>query len=336
MQLSSSSSSADASACASASTSVRLSLRRRRRRQHSRMLDRERAGAVPARLLLSGRRMLVGALFSKLSAQQPSRSRGVMAVATILLCSSFIAPAHAISASSLKVPWRRVDGLVAAETKDFSGEASGIFNNIRTPAALLAGASFGAAFALQPVSGEAMAMGLCKRVYLLISVSAVSAELIAVLVSSITLGRLGTEGKRSASSGSVVDYLREHYELEFLATQFNFQIGLLGLCAMVGIRAWVAFSCPRFGRIACGIVTSALFTMLALMQTPGDKCQTAGGECSGLFAMGVRYVQLLAEKCWRERSVLLLLSLGIGAFSLGELGMALKFMATRGRCAMHS
>ena len=48
--------------------------------------------------------------------------------------------------------------------------------------------------------------------------------------------------------------------------------------------------------------------MLALMQTPGDKF-------SGLVAMGVRYVQLLVEKCWRERSVLLLLSLGIGAFS---------------------
>ena len=62
------------------------------------------------------------------------------------------------------------------------------------------------------------------------------------------------------------------------------------------------------GRIACGIVTSALLTMLALMQTPGDKF-------SGLVAMGVRYVQLLVEKCWRERSVLLLLSLGIGAFS---------------------
>ena len=51
---------------------------------------------------------------------------------------------------------------------------------------------------------------------------------------------------------------------------------------------------------------------------------------------GLRYVQLLAEKCWRERSVLLLLSLGIGAFSLGELGMAVKFMVTRAPCAMHS
>ena len=47
-------------------------------------------------------------------------------------------------------------------------------------------------------------------------------------------------------------------------------------------------------------------------------------------------MQLLAEKCWRERSVLLLLSLGIGAFSLGELGMAVKFMVTRAPCAMHS
>ena len=259
-----------------------------------------------------------------------------MAFTTIVLCSSFIAPAHAIS-SSVKFPWRTQNDLVAAvEMKDFSGEASNLFNNVRTPAALVAGASFGAAFALQPVSGEAMAMGLCKRVYLLISVSAVSAELIAVLVSSITLGRLGSEGKRSASSGSVVDFLREHYELEFVATQFNFQIGLLGLCAMLGIRAWVAFSCPRFSRIACGIVTSALLTMLALMQTPGDKCWAKADKCSGLVAMGVRYVQLLVEKCWRERSVLLLLSLGIGAFSLGELGMALKFMATRGRCAMHS
>ena len=190
-----------------------------------------------------------------------------MAFATIVLCSSFLAPAHAISASSLRPPWRKVDLVAAAETKEFSGEASNLFNNIRTPAALVAGASFGAAFALQPVTGEAMAVGLVKRIYLLISVSAVSAELIAVLVSSITLGRLGSEGKRSASSGSVVDFLREHYELEWVACQFNFQVGLLGLCAMVGIRAWVAFACPRFGRIACGFVTSALLTMLVLMET---------------------------------------------------------------------
>jgi hypothetical protein len=174
-----------------------------------------------------------------------------MALAAILLCSSFIAPARAIGTSSLKLPWRKVDLVAAAETKDFSGEASNLFNNIRTPAALVAGASFGAAFALQPVSGEALAVGLCKRVYLLISVGAVSAELIAVLVSSTTLGRLGSEGKRSASSGSVVDFLTEHYELECtarlsnlrshrdacplipcvpralpdLATQFNFQMG---------------------------------------------------------------------------------------------------------------
>ena len=176
-----------------------------------------------------------------------------MAIAAFLLCSSFIAPARAISTSSLKPPWRKVDLVAAAETKDFSGEASNLFNNIRTPAALVAGASFGAAFALQPISGEALAVGLCKRAYLLISVGAVSAELIAVLVSSTTVGRLGSEGKRSASRGSVVDFLTEHYELECnarlsnlgshrracplircspralpdLATQFNFQMGAL-------------------------------------------------------------------------------------------------------------
>ena len=247
--------------------------------------------------------------------------RNGMSFATIVICSTFIAPVpHAISAPSLKPTWRRVDLVAASETKDFSGEASNLFNNIRTPAALVAGATFGAAFALLPVSGEDMAIGLCKRVYLLISVGAVSAELIAVLVSSVTLGRLGNEGKRSASSGSVVDFLREHYELEYVATQFNFQIGLLGLCAMLGIRAWVTIACPKFARIAVGFVLSALLTMLAFMQTPSDKRNMT------LAAMAIQYVQLLAEKCWRERSVLLLLSLGAGAFSIGELGMALKFM----------
>ena len=250
----------------------------------------------------------------------------IMSIATIVLYSAFIAPAptHGLGTPSRKLPWRSNNGdlMAASEMKDFSGEASNLFNNIRTPAALVAGATFGAAFALQPTSGEAMAIGLCKRIYLLISVGAVSAELIAVLVSSITLGRLGSEGRRSSASGSVVDYLREHYELEYVATQFNFQVGLLGLCAMLGIRAWVTFSCPRFARIAVGFVTSALLTMLAFMKTESEQHTT-------LAAMAVRYVQLMLDKCIRERSVLLLLSLGVGAFSLGELGMALKFMATR-------
>ena len=248
-----------------------------------------------------------------------------MSVATIVIHFAFItpAPAHAISPIP-KLPWRSsADLMAASETKDFSGEASNLFNNIRTPAALVAGATFGAAFALQPVSGETMAIGLCKRIYLLISVGAVSAELIAVLVSSITLGRLGNEGRRSAASGSVVDYLREHYELEYVATQFNFQVGLLGLCAMLGIRAWVTFACPRFARIAVGFVTSALLTMLAFMRTEGAQQHTT------LAAMAVRYVQLMVDRAVRERSVLLLLSLGVGAFSLGELGLALRFMATR-------
>ena len=225
--------------------------------------DGERRGDSPTRTLMVAQiseRPITSTRRISANLQRPPtrrlldhRRRRLMAIAAFLLCSSFIAPARAISTSSLKPPWRKVDLVAAAETKDFSGEASNLFNNIRTPAALVAGASFGAAFALQPVSGESLAVGLCKRVYLLISVGAVSAELISVLVSSTTLGRLGSEGKRSASSGSVVDFLTEHYELECnarlsnlgshryacplircspralpdLATQFNFQMGAL-------------------------------------------------------------------------------------------------------------
>ena len=50
---------------------------------------------------------------------------------------------------------------------------------------------------LQPSATDSMAIGVAKRFHLLIGVGALSAELIAVLVSSITLTRLGMEGKTS-------------------------------------------------------------------------------------------------------------------------------------------
>ena len=210
----------------------------------------------------------------------------------------------------------------AAAQKNFGADASSLLNNVRTPAALVAGATFGAIFALQPSATDSMAIGVAKRFHLLIGVGALSAELIAVLVSSITLTRLGMEGKTSAADGSVMDFLYEHYELELLATELNFQLGLLGLCTMVGIRAWVTFSCPRFAKIAAGFIAAAVLTMLSFMS------ERQHVKDASLIGMAARYIFLLCEKAWVEKRVLLFLGLGMGVYSVLETGKAAFIMAS--------
>ena len=136
----------------------------------------------------------------------------------VLLIFVSCADAFHPAAPMLSATRYRRSPLLVADTaaKDYSGEASNLFNNVRTPAALVAGATFGAVFALQPAYGDAKIIGLAKRVHMLLGVAAFSAELIAVLVSSITLGRLGSKSLSGASSGasSVTEFIDLEYELE--------------------------------------------------------------------------------------------------------------------------
>ena len=255
---------------------------------------------------------------------------GVIGVA----CLSFAPRAPPLLAAKLAPQQQRRFDLVAqASSPDFRGEASNMFNNVRTPAALVAGACFGAVFALQPAATDIPLVGLAKRIHMLIGVTAFSAELISVLVSSISLGRLGTRSAtrtlEEAPPTCVHEFIEGEMELEWVTTQFNFLFGLLGLAAMVGLRAWVAFSCPLFGKIAVGFVTSALLTMLSFAQQAQDD-----RGYSSIGAMGVRYIQLLLAKAVRERSLLTGAALIVGLTSSAFLVEAVYKLTGGIRCPL--
>jgi len=213
-------------------------------------------------------------------------------------------------------------GKVSAETavKDFRGEATNKFNNLRTPAALIAGASLGACFALQPAAGDALPVAIAKRGHLLLGVVAFSAELISVLVSSLTIGQLGSGSASGAEHADVAAFMDAEYELEWITTEFNFLVGLLGFTCMLGLRAWVAFSCPLFAKIAAGIVTSAVLLMLSFTQDSTKHFS--------LPSMGLRYFTLILAKAWAQKSLLLFAALAVGGTSLGGLAKALYIMGT--------
>ena len=59
---------------------------------------------------------------------------------------------------------------------DHRKDAATLFNNVRTPAALVNGAAVGSAFALQPAINDAVSIAILKRAHTLLAVSVISAE----------------------------------------------------------------------------------------------------------------------------------------------------------------
>ena len=88
----------------------------------------------------------------------------------------------------------------------------------------------------------------------------------------------------------------------------------------MGLRAYVAFACPLFAKIAAGMVSSAVLLMLSFTQGPAQHCR--------LPAMGVRYAKLVIAEAWAQKSLLLFASLAVGGASFAGFAKAAYMMIT--------
>ena len=168
------------------------------------------------------------------------------------------------------------------------------FNNVRVLAALISGSSFVAVnTAPLPNAADAVLLGTAKRVYLLVSIASFCSTLISVLVATIALEKLG----RSAAQDTA------EMDFEYVACLTHFFVGVLGACLIVGLRAWISFTCPTFGNIAVSLVASSFILMLHFLP-------------SSLADIPATYVKLLVQRVGLS-SPLLMLALGLGVFTLG-------------------
>lgn len=165
------------------------------------------------------------------------------------------------------------------------------FNNVRVPAALLSGSSFVAVnTASLPVAGDAFWVGLAKRLYLTVAVSSFASTLLTVLVSTVALEKLA---KASVDDADL--------EFDYVACQSHLYFGVLGACLLVGLRAWIAFTCPAFGKVAFGIMSSSFLLMLHFVPM-------------AIAAIPLRYAQMIAARLWF--SPLLLMACVSGSYTL--------------------
>lgn len=189
------------------------------------------------------------------------------------------------------------------ELKSYASEASGLFGILRVPAALFAGASAGAAFAMPTAtasamltataSAEGLKIGLAKRLYAPLMISCLASQIIVVVVSTLTMGAL-TLGFAHKTK-SVGDLLDREYSLEWTAVQFFFLAGLGCFAIGSGLRAWVTIACPIFSKASLGMIISATLLCLAFVRDTSRY-----GNDNMLVKIPLQLVKLLFQRAKKD------------------------------------
>jgi hypothetical protein len=213
-----------------------------------------------------------------------------------------------------------------AELKDFRGDASNLFGNVRIPAALFAGASTGASFAMPLAASEGLRLGLVKRVYALLMMAALSSAIVAVVVSTLTVGSLSTHA--TPKTYSVNELIRQHYELEWASTRFHFFSGVLYFIVGIGLRAWVSIACPVIAKAAVGIISSCTLLCVAFIQEAETKKGPSASCMDGVLQLPLRYCAALFRRA-RTRPLFtaaLVMSLTTWGYTLANIPHVIHFL----------
>lgn len=157
------------------------------------------------------------------------------------------------------------------------------FNNIRIPAAVLSGASFAAVQgASMPVSADSVIAGTVKRIYLLVAVGSFVSSLISIMTSTVAIEIL---------NGYEVTQPKD-LEFHYTCVLTNFLFTLIGSCMLVGLRAWISFSCLTFGNIALSTVATCIFFMLSMLP-------------KNILHLPLKYIQLIGKSLSLNNPLLL-------------------------------
>ena len=203
--------------------------------------------------------------------------------------------------------------------KQFDGAASAVFNNLRIPAALVAGAAFGGAFGLQLNSADAFALALAKRAYVVIAVMALASELLVVVTATCALDAMNRADSLVPAETLSCWFERNGLELENLVCTVHFFFGLLGLTAMVGLRAWITISCARIAKGTLGLIASVVLIMISMLNSRNVEFD--------LFKLSRRYGAALYNRIKTERPIGLVVGIVLGVISVAHLGETFRLLA---------
>jgi hypothetical protein len=187
----------------------------------------------------------------------------------------------------------------AAALKDHSAVASGLFNNMRTPAALIGGSLVPLGMLGSPLilKDDSKRMQLFKKANFLIAVASLLSEVLAVTYSSIAINKL-VEVPQPATA-TVADLISQNHELAWLGTNIHFLLGMMGFSLIVGARAFFMFG-GSTGKIGMGWAVAAFLQAISIVnkgiaQGSGSTGDVTKRFAGNLFTLILRYEMLVRK-----------------------------------------
>jgi len=223
----------------------------------------------------------------------------------------------------------------AAALSQYGPAAASLFNNMKTPASILAGAMIPLGF-LSPLPAppdgnetEPKLLRIARRAYLWVTCFSFCSELLAVMWATVAVNTL-TE-TAVAPAASVWHLLQRDCDLPWAAVNSHFVSGMLGFGLMiltrVALMARASFASSAFRTSVLAMVTAHG----ALMVSVVNRGVEAGGGVDGvgygknMLALFSRYLSLLWKQATRRQNVgvlelsfltLLAVSVGSGVYGL--------------------
>jgi hypothetical protein len=202
----------------------------------------------------------------------------------------------------------------------YAGDVASLFNNMVTPASILAGAlvPLGYLAPLPPPSRqpEPAHAALLRKVYTVIATASLASELLAVTWATIAVNKLVETSVAPAVSAWAL--IQRDFELPWMAVNAHFVLGMLGFMAMVASRAYLTAIGTPFALAATGFSISGLLLMLSVVNR---GVAAGGGEGMrfgvSVFALVFRYMVLLLKQAVFKFGLLEILAVALAAASTG-------------------
>lgn len=195
----------------------------------------------------------------------------------------------------------------------------GLFNNMRTPAALIGGSLVPIGLLSSPVieEGDSKLDRFLKKAYVLVGVSSLLSEILAVTYSSIAINKL-VEVAQPATAG-VTELIIENHELAWIGTNVHFLLGLIGFATVVGMKAYFLGFGNAVERIIVGWSLAALLQVVSIVNKgialgDGSGTDSSTRFASNLFGLLRIYIGLVVKAS--KRGVFASMAAIIATYSL--------------------
>lgn len=188
----------------------------------------------------------------------------------------------------------------AAVLKDYSGAAAGLFNNMRTPAALIGGSivPLGLLTAPKVEPGDSKLAKRLKYANMLLAIASLLNQVIAITYSTVAVNKIA-ELEFPPTAG-VAEYIEKYHSLSWLGTNVHFLLGLFGFACLVIAKPYVLYG-ANIGNVATCWTSAAMLSCVAIVNKGiamghGTVDNVQAKFASNLFGLVLSYLGLL----WKE------------------------------------